>query len=115
MINMTDSERFEQFIQAISAAEQIWLLQADDGLFAMVEDKLGNAYMPVWSSKEACTEASKEEWSDYAVEFMPINEFLNWCKELAEDEIKLGIEPDINGRLLPVEPTVFADILRQLK
>ncbi len=112
---MTDNERFEQFIQAVSSTEQIWLLQANDGLFAMVEDKAGASYIPVWSSQAACAEASKEEWSDYAVETMPITEFINWCKELAEDDVKLGIEPDNNGRLLPIEPTVFSDILKQMK
>ena len=112
---MTDSERFEQFIKTVSSTEQIWLLQANDGLFAMVEDSEGVSYLPVWSSQLACAEASKEEWSDYSVETMPINEFINWCKELAEDEVKLGIEPDNNGRLLPIEATVFSDILKQLK
>lgn len=112
---MTDDERFEQFIRAVSSTEQIWLLQANDGLFAMVEDSAGTSYIPVWSSQVACAEASNEEWSDYAVETMPINEFINWCKELAEDDVKLGIEPDNNGRLLPIEATVFLDILKQMK
>jgi hypothetical protein len=112
---MTDNDRFEQFIKAIYSTEQIWLLQADDGLFAMVEDSLGNSYIPVWSSELACAENSSEEWSDYTVEMMPINEFINWCKELAEDDVKIGIEPDKSGRLLPIEASVFSDILKQMK
>jgi hypothetical protein len=112
---MTDSERFEQFIKAVSSTEQVWLLQANDGLFAMVEDSAGTSYIPVWSSQSACTEASNEEWSDYVVESMPINEFINWCKELAEDDVKLGLDPDTSGRLLPIEATVFSDILKQIK
>jgi len=112
---MTDSERFEKFLETVSASAEIWLLQASDGLFAMVEDSDGNAYIPLWSSQMACAEASKEEWSDYAVESMPINEFINWCKDLAEDDVRLGVEPDEDGRLLPIEASVFSDILRQMK
>lgn len=112
---MTDSERFEKFLETVSSTAEIWLLQASDGLFAMVEDSDGNAYIPLWSSRLACAEASREEWSEYAVESMPINEFINWCKDLAEDDVRLGVEPDENGRLLPIEASVFSDILRQMK
>ncbi|MBZ0241599.1 MAG: DUF2750 domain-containing protein [Bacteroidales bacterium] len=112
---MTDNERFEHFIQTIHSTEQIWLLQAEDGLFAMVEDSGGTSYIPVWSSELASAEASNEEWSDYTVEMMPINEFINWCKELAEDDVRLGIEPDKSGRILPIEASVFSDILKQMK
>ncbi len=80
----------------------------------MVEDSAGTSYIPVWSSQSACTEASNEEWSDYVVESMPINEFINWCKELAEDDVKLGLDPDTSGRLYPLKPRFFG-YLKQIK
>jgi hypothetical protein len=98
-----DQARLTFFIDEVIKNEVVWLLQAEDGLFAMVEDGEGNSYVSVWPTKDECVAVAKDEWSDYQAESMEIKEFLNWLKELKDDDVRIGVYPDENGRILPFE------------
>jgi hypothetical protein len=103
MQEANDQVRLEFFVNEIVKNEAVWLLQAEDGLFAMVEDAEGNSYVSVWPTKSECEAVAKDEWSGYQAESMEIKEFLNWLKELKDDDVRIGVYPDINGRILPFE------------
>ena len=107
---MTDEQRFNQFIQKVKESKSVWLLQASDGLFAMLEGDSGKTFIPVWSNEEACSENATDLWKTYVAAPMSLSEMLNWCDELYTDEILIGIEPQIDGRLLPLSPEVFKNI-----
>ncbi len=94
-------ERLKTFVDQVHATGIVWLLQADEGLFAMVEDHESNSYLVVWPDKEECGKAASGDWTDYTVEPMEIKEFLSWLYELEEDGVKLGIYPDEKGSILP--------------
>jgi len=103
MQGANDQIRLAFFIDEVVENEVVWLLQAEDGLFAMVEDAEGNSYVSVWPVKSECEAAAKDEWNDYLAESMEIKEFLNWLKELKDDDVRIGVYPDIDGRILPFE------------
>jgi hypothetical protein len=103
MQEANDQIRLAFFIDEVVENEVVWLLQAEDGLFAMVEDGEGNSYVSVWPTKSECEAAAKDEWNDYLAENMEIKEFLNWLKELKDDDVRIGVYPDIDGRILPFE------------
>lgn len=104
MKELDDQERLTFFVDQIVENEMVWLLQADDGLFAMVEDGEINSYVTVWPTVDECKSAAKDEWLDYAAEPMEIKEFLIWLKELDEDKILVGVYPNAEGKILPFHP-----------
>ena len=65
-----ENNLLENFITAIVQNNAIWLLQADDGLFAMLEGVDDQAYLPVWSTDEVAKQAIKDEWENYTVQEM---------------------------------------------
>jgi len=111
---MNDEQRFNDFILAIKEAHKVWLLQASDGLFAMLEDEQGKTFLPVWSSEQACREAAIDDWSGYDAAAMSLTEILVWCDELQTDEILLGVEPLPDGNILPLTPEVFKNIFARI-
>jgi len=98
-----DQVRLEFFLHEVVENELVWLLQADDGLYAMVEDEEGNSYVTVWPTQDTCTSASIGDWTTYSAGSMDIKEFLNWLKELKDDDVRVGVYPDSNGRILPFD------------
>lgn len=111
---MTDEQRFNQFIQRVKETKVVWLLQANDGLFAMLEGDAGNTYIPVWSNENACIGNASDLWQDYVAASMSVTEMLNWCDELQHDEISIGVEPQNDGRILPLAPEIFKNIFSNL-
>ncbi|HOI32262.1 MAG: DUF2750 domain-containing protein [Bacteroidales bacterium] len=111
---MTDEQRFKQFISTIQNSKTICLLQASDGLFAMLEDDNGKTFIPVWSSENAAQENAVDLWSGYTVAVMSLAEMINWCDELQTDEILLGIEAQTDGKILPLAPEIFKNIFTEI-
>lgn len=107
---MTDEQRFKQFISTVQNSKMICLLQASDGLFAMLEDENGKTFLPIWSDEKAALENAVDLWAGYTLAAMSLAEMINWCDELQSDEIQLGIEAQTDGKILPLAPEVFKNI-----
>ena len=60
-------EKLESFINAILESRKVWLLEAKEGFFAMLEDNNGDSYIPVWESAESAQKAAQGDWEDYTV------------------------------------------------
>ncbi len=78
------------FEQCISQAE-VWLLQADDGMFALVEDEDGTSILPMYASRDLALASAIDEWSSYKPEPMPLRELIQWLTEMADDDMHVGI------------------------
>ena len=93
-------ERLEQFINTIRETRKVWLLQAREGFFAMLEDSDGDSYVPIWESEESAKKAAQGDWEGYTVADMGFSELKHWLKELAIDEIDIEVAPEQDGEIM---------------
>jgi len=93
-------EKLEQFINAIRESRKVWLLQAREGFFAMLEDNDGNSYIPLWATEESASKAAQGDWEGYTVSDMGFSELKHWLKELASDEIDIAVAPEQDGEIM---------------
>jgi hypothetical protein len=100
-------ERLEQFLAAILETRKVWLLQAREGFFAMLEDGDGEPYIPLWESEEQAKQAAQGDWADYSVTDMGFSELEHWLKELAKDDIDIAISPEADGEITAIPSIKF--------
>lgn len=100
-------EKLEQFLNAILETRKVWLLQAREGFFAMLEDSDGESYVPVWESEESAMKAAQGEWEDYTVADMGFSELKHWLRELASDEIDIAVAPEQDGQITALASANF--------
>lgn len=100
-------KNIEPFLETLSETHCVWLLEAMDGMFAMLEDSDGNSYIPVWESEELAQNAAKEDWADYKVTEMGFSELAVWLKELTRDEIDIAVSPEKDGEITAIASAKF--------
>lgn len=103
----------EQFINAIQATRKVWLLQAMEGMFAMLEDSNGNWYVPAWESEDKATAAAKGDWGGYHVTEMGFSELKHWLGELSRDEIDIAVSPEEDGQITAIASANFRKWVEQ--
>ena len=97
----------ETFINAIRETRKVWLLQAREGFFAMLEDSNGDSYIPLWGSEELAAKAAQGDWEGYTVSDMGFSELKHWLKELATDEIDIAVAPEQDGEITALSSANF--------
>ncbi len=107
---------YGEFLNHLLEHESLWLLSATKSLFAMFEDKNGIPYVPVWISGESALENAETEWEGYKPENMGIKEFMNWLKELIEDDVMLGYFPEEEEEgVIAMDPRDIQNDVKSLK
>jgi len=115
MAEQADKERFDYFIEQAIQQNEIWLLQVQEGLYAMFEDENEQQYIPVWPGEEYAKTYATGDWEGYQSERMDLKEFTDWLQELAEDQIFIGVFPG-NGLLaVPIKPIALKKQLKQAR
>ena len=104
--------KLEQFIESILETRKVWLLEAKEGFFAMLEDSNGNSYVPVWESEESAKKAAQGDWKNYTVTDMGFSELQHWLKELAADEIDIAVAPEADGEITAIPSYKFGKWLK---
>jgi hypothetical protein len=99
----SDEVRYNYLIQEVVKNKEICLLQAMDGMFAMLEDSTGQEYIPVWAKSDHAARYATEDWQDYTPIAMELFEFNSWMKELNDDEVKIAAFPNSPDRIIPVD------------
>ena len=89
----------ETFLNAILETRKVWLLQAREGFFAMLEDNSGDSYVPIWESEALALKSAEGDWEGYTVTDMGFSELEHWLKELANDEIDIAVSPEKEGEV----------------
>ena len=95
-------ELLKNFISEVRQNDLLWLLEAKPGLFAMVEDGNENSYIPVWSNEADAVNNISDDWEEYSVTNMTIDEFVGCMRELHEDDIGIAISTGNGGQMLPI-------------
>ena len=86
-----DQQLIDYFFEKCIGEGQVWLLQADDGMFAVAEDVGGTSILPMYATQSLALESAVDDWADYKPEAMPLRELIQWLTEMAEDEMYVGI------------------------
>ncbi len=105
-------ERLEHFLNAILETRKVWLLEAKEGFFAMMEDGNGNSYVPVWESEAQALKAAQGDWQGYTMTTMGFSELTKWLQELANDEIDIAISPEADGEITAIPSHKFRNWLK---
>lgn len=105
--------KLEDFIAAIIETRKVWLLQAMEGMFAMLEDSNGNSYIPVWESEALAKQSAVEDWEGYNVTEMGFSEMVVWLKELSRDEIDIAVSPEKDGEITAIASANFGKWAKQ--
>ena len=100
-------ERLKQFLDAILETRKVWLLEAKEGFFAMLEDNDGNSYVPLWASEEAALQNAGGDWAGYTTTSMGFSELEHWLKELANDDIDIAVAPEREGEITALSSANF--------
>lgn len=100
-------DKLEQFTTKILETRKVWLLEAKEGFFAMLEDNNGEPYMPLWESEELAAKAAQGDWEGYTVTDMGFSELEHWLKELANDEIDIAVSPESDGEITAISSFKF--------
>ena len=104
--------KLETFINAILETRKVWLLEAKEGFFAMLEDNDGASYVPLWESEELAGKAAQGDWEGYTVTDMGFSELSHWLKELASDEIDIAVSPMADGEITAIPSYKFRNWLK---
>ena len=105
-------DKLEKFINAILETRKVWLLEAKEGFFAMLEDNDGEPYIPLWESEALAAQAAQGDWEGYTVTDMGFSELGQWLKELAADEIDIAVSPDADGEITAIPSYKFRNWLK---
>ncbi len=106
---------FERFISRSVELDAVWLLQAMDGMFAMLESDDRRSYLAVWDCEQDALAAAGDEWQTYAAIKMDLKEWIHWLNEMIEDQAWIGIAPDTNGKIFPILAEELLRILVETK
>ena len=104
--------KLETFINAILETRKVWLLEAKEGFFAMLEDNDGASYVPLWESEELAAKAAKGDWEGYSTTDMGFSELQQWLKELVADEIDIAVSPQADGEITAIPSYKFRNWLK---
>ena len=99
--------RLEIFIKAILETRKVWLLEAKEGFFAMLEGADGEPYIPLWESESLAAQAAQGDWEGYTVTDMGFSELQQWLKELAADDIDIAVSPEADGEITAIASNKF--------
>lgn len=123
----TDTEAdpaYQQFVQQIVAAGQVFALQDDLDDYAecpseMYDDELGEAISVYcfWENETAAQVCRSEEWQDYRVVAIDLEEFMTEIlMDMNEDERLVGVAFDSQLFGTEVEPIeLLSDILHEIE
>ena len=105
-------KNLEAFLNAILETRKVWLLEAKEGFFAMLEGADGEPYIPLWESEALAAKAAQGDWEGYTTTNMGFSELQSWLKELAVDEIDIAVSPEADGEITAIPSYKFRKWLK---
>lgn len=112
-MNQADADSLSAFIEAAIRNGAVWGLEHPEGwaLAASVEYE-ESFVMPFWSNEQAARVCVSEEWAEYTVSGLPLEDFIQrWLPGMQEDGYLVGIDWDVDTAGPEVEPEELAEAL----
>ena len=90
ILNMSNEEKYDYFIEKVIETEKVWILRDDEGC-ASLDDK--DAFcLPMWPEKDFADQCISGEWANYMSESIALEVLMDrWLPGLSEDGIRLTI------------------------
>ncbi|USD35680.1 MULTISPECIES: DUF2750 domain-containing protein [Ferrimonas] len=95
MINMnTVSDTVKRFVDATFEGRGFWGLTKGEEWVICDSAQFENAdVLPLWSSESAAREHCVDEWEEYDVAMIPLEDFFEiWLNELNQDGVLIGCD-----------------------
>lgn len=110
---MNDSDALTAFIDAAVSSGAVWGLEHDEGWALAASVEYEDSYvMPFWSSEEAARACASEEWAEYRVSGLPLEDFIQqWLPGMQEDGYLVGTDWDVETAGPEIEPEELAEVL----
>ncbi len=110
-VEAPEIEKYNNFLIKVREKGEIWLLQATEGMFAMIEDNSGQEYMPVWTEKDGAQSFANDDWYGYTPNKMSLFEFMGWLKELDKDQVDIAVSPELSMKTIPIKAGILFEHL----
>lgn len=112
VLALNSEERYLHFLNKVADWEQLWVLcDKDDNIFTRATDEI--EYLPVWPHPAYAIESKNILDSELEPSEIKLDEFMgSWLQGLDSDGLKVGVFPDLEGKVWIMEPK---DLLRALE
>lgn len=100
-------ERYKYVIKKIADSEKVYSLESKDGRWVSFTVKKQSLY-PIWSAKEFALNCAVEDWSEFNIIEVPLNEFVEIkLKDVVNNGFLINVFPvrDLHGFI--IKPTEF--------
>lgn len=89
------TQRIADFIKAVKASQQVWLLAANDALL-MTAANLNDEQdvLLVWHQQSQAEAACNSQWQDFQAIDFSLEEFQDLLIQLNEDNVLIGLDGD---------------------
>ena len=118
-LKINSEKRYKKFIDDVIENKIVWglKLKNEDGWAVAISNEYEDTeVMTFWSNKIYAKACLKEEWDNYEICSITLDDFLNhWLTGLNKDELLVGVNWDMNLIGLEVEPLDLLDDILKLK
>ena len=109
----SDAEALQAFIDAAIQNGAVWGLEHPEGWALAASVEYEDSYvMPFWSSEQAARKCASEEWAEYSVSGLPLEDFIQkWLPGMQDDGYLVGTDWDVDSAGPEIEPDELAEAL----
>ncbi|WP_028305026.1 DUF2750 domain-containing protein [Oceanospirillum maris] len=115
MTRLTDSidDNYSLFIEEIRFNGELWGIESEDGWVVVDSQEFENTdVIPFWSDKEDAAVHCVEEWADYQISKIEVEDFVQeWLPELDADGVLVGANWNAELEGVEVESLQLAEAL----
>ncbi|WOH37270.1 DUF2750 domain-containing protein [Thalassotalea fonticola] len=108
------SQKFSTFVDTVNEDEQLFALQNESGDWVVCDSaEFENSdVMPVWANSETAQQFCCDEWQDYQVASIHLEQFLEeWVSDLNEDGVLVGVDWQMDAEGAELDAIEFAKLL----
>jgi hypothetical protein len=121
--SITIEQRHEKFIRRVCESEIVWGLKNTGGLAITSsneyedEDEEPLGIICFWSEKALAKGCAREDWKGYEPVEIQLSEFIeNWCIGMANDNLMVGSNFDLNMFGFEIDPlNLIIELGKELK
>ncbi|NMP15426.1 MULTISPECIES: DUF2750 domain-containing protein [unclassified Thalassotalea] len=109
-LHLTDTQRYELFIQQLMSQREAWILTDEHGAVMLTENE--EDFVPFWPNEETAACWATDEWDHCKPVKLTLDEIRErWLPGMEEDDLCLIIFPNQNLTGQIFYPWQFADII----
>ena len=112
---MSDSDnKYNDFVELVNEEEQVWALQNQEGEWVVCDSsEYEDAdVMPIWGNADNAKSFCIDEWQDYQVASITLEDFLEeWISDLNTDGVLIGLDWQLDAQSVEMDPITVAKLI----